>query len=148
MEGVAKDLVANSPEATVSFFAVFSRFEYALKRRAEADWTRFANGLGKPFFDEVLRSERATVLIHQPPKKQINEKGQLTWQDATEINNVTELFKAVCLVRNNLFHGGKYPQAPIDDRSRNQELLLQAKFVLERALERCPTVKEFFEVGF
>ena len=156
MQNAERDLIANLPEATVAFFAVFSRFECALKRSgylqnkkgAEADWDKFAKGLGKQFLDELRNSGDASELIDQPPKKQIIKNRQLAWQNITQITNVTELFVAVRRVRNNLFHGGKYPQGQLDDTSRNEKLLLQAKSVLERALEKSPKVKSCFNIDF
>lgn len=157
MQNSARDLIANLPPATVPFFAVFSRFECALKRSgylkkntkfAEADWAKFSEELGKLFLDEVRSSDDASTLITKPPKKQIKLDGQLGWKDAKPIENVRQLFDAVCRVRNNLFHGGKYPHSFVDDTSRDQNLLLGAMKVLERALEQCPNVKMYFDVDY
>ena len=156
MQSAERDLIANLPKETVAFFAVFSRFECALKRSgylqkkkgADAHWDKFAKGLGKPFLDEVRSRGDSCELIRRPPKRQINNNGQLAWQTTTQITDVNGLFLAVRRVRNNLFHGGKYPQGQLDDTSRNEKLLLQAKSVLERALEKSPEVKRFFDKDF
>ncbi len=156
MQSAERDLIADLPKETVAFFAVFSRFECALKRSgylqnkkgAEAHWYKFAKELGEPFLDEVRSRGDACELIRRPPKKQINKNGQLAWQTTTQITDVNGLFLAVRRVRNNLFHGGKYPQGQLDDTSRNEKLLLQAKSVLERALEKSPKVKRFFDKDF
>lgn len=61
------------PSAT-EFFAVFSRFEYALKKcgyfRAsnqrndvQADWDRFANMLGPDFLEQIRNDERHQILL-------------------------------------------------------------------------------------
>lgn len=63
MQSAERDLIANLPKETVAFFAVFSRFECALKRSgylqnkkgADAHWDKFAKELGKPFLDEVRK---------------------------------------------------------------------------------------------
>jgi hypothetical protein len=149
------ELLNKLPRAASSFFVFFSRFEFALKRtghlkadkkRAEPDWPGFASDLGDSFLDEVRGSGEAVALLTRPPKKQIVENDRLGWQDAEPINDVKKLFEAVCLVRNNLFHGGKFPEPIgfISDVSRDQELHVQSKRVLEMALEKNPSVKEAF----
>lgn len=110
------DLLVQLPASAISLFAVFSRFECALKRSgyhhgngdAHANWDKFANSLGKDFFEEVSSSGNANLLIGTPPKKQVVDGDDLDWQAVGKVTNVQELFVSVRRVRNNLFHGGKY----------------------------------------
>lgn len=103
------------------FFRLFSRFEYALKangylvpnkRSAESDWTRFATDINEAFEqlddEEIIKAKE--FIQAEPPKKQINNNGQLEW-DASQpdsANNTDLMLLYVRRVRNNLFHGGKF----------------------------------------
>ncbi len=151
-------LLSDLPKMTIEFFAVFSRFECALKRAgflkrgrkdaAEADWDKFAQELdgrsGNRFLDRVPDSE----LRKKPPKRQIvTADGALDFGQACTIRSTTDLFVAVRRVRNNLFHGGKYPSGPVDDAERNEKLLRAAIGVLDLALEACPCVSKCFQEG-
>jgi hypothetical protein len=123
------------------FFATFSRFEFALKRggflrgqvgeAASPDWNRFASALGLAFYEAMKADSRAAIFFLAPPKKLV-----VTGQDKTEfqstaaITNSQQLFDALRLIRNNLFHGEK---ANVDDRDR--ALIGAALFVLDRAFE-------------
>jgi hypothetical protein len=142
------------------FFAVFSRFEYALKRRgflkkqeqAEADWDSYAN---------QLRGQFATVkapvfktawgyLTSEPPKKQIVNWNSLGWKATVRGNSESiesYLLRLVRTVRNNLFHGGKYPYpvGPMSDAGRDRRLIESALVVLEECLRLSPNVRQAFE---
>ncbi|MFZ0245116.1 hypothetical protein [Candidatus Binatus sp.] len=144
------DLFNTLPAEAVAFFVFFSRFEFALKRteyltsdkkhRAKPNWERFANDLGQSFLNEVRASGEAVALLTRPPKKQIVRSDRLGWQDGKAITDAKKLFEAVRLVRNNLFHGGKFPDPAgfVSDVSRDRELLVQSQRVLEMALEKRP----------
>jgi hypothetical protein len=63
-----ESLLNGLPPAAISFFAVFSRFEYALKRagyfqrnkvEAQADWDKLARELGQNFLMRVRASGEA-----------------------------------------------------------------------------------------
>lgn len=153
---VNKILKGASPE-WMSFFVLFSRFEYALKRNnyvqavgrrgeVKADWDCFANDLGQEFLEQMRQESAVKVLICDPPKKQILENGQLKWSEkASKITSVQELFGAICLARNNLFHGGKYPEGEEDDTSRANDLLKDAMFILNEALSRMHNIRFSFD---
>jgi len=156
MPNSAQDLLEGLPCEAISFFVFFSRFEYSLKRghhlkstapgaRAEPDWVGFAKSLGTAFLDEVRKSGKACALLRDPPEKQIVGKNcDLDWKKSKPIKNVIELFEAVCLVRNNLFHGGKFPEKDVPEVSRDRDLLLQTRWILELALEKRPSLKDIF----
>jgi hypothetical protein len=55
------------------------------------------------------------------------------------------LFVVVRRIRNNLFHGGKYPSGPEPDLSRDEKLLMQAIRILEPALSARPDLHTIFD---
>jgi hypothetical protein len=74
---------------------------------------------------------------------------QLQWQPTVQGPGETDerfLLRLVGTVRNNLFHGGKYPYpfGPVPDVARNQQLLESAIAVLERCLAISPNVGSAF----
>ena len=133
------------------FFAVLQRFEFALKEEGflqgakvdhevKASWEKFADALPAGFFNFIEKSKRATDLLDDPPKKQIwssmTTRGPL---QPIRPNNARELFIAMRVVRNSLFHGIK-----ADPTTRDQRLVHQSLFVLHEAIKACPQVKERF----
>ena len=147
-------LLNGLPPATISFFAVFSRFEYALKRAgylrsnsvdAQADWPRLARELGHSFLMRVRASGEVTTLMSGPPKKQVITDGALGWETMPPIGTAKDLFLAVRRVRNNLFHGGKYATRPEPDMSRNESLIREATRLLEIALDARPDLHAIFD---
>jgi len=91
----------------------------------------------------VRVSGKVTTLLGKPPKKQVIKDGALGWEMMSAIRTANDLFLAVRRVRNNLFHGGKYPIRPEPDMSRNQTLLREATRVLEIALDVSPDLHAF-----
>ena len=58
------------------FFAVFSRFEYALKfsalrqdNRPEASWYKMAQALGASFYEAMKAAPEAAVYFENPPRQ-------------------------------------------------------------------------------
>ena len=141
------------------FFAVFSRFEYALKRagflrqkdKAEPDWSKFSESIrGRllPVKDTAFQAARK-YLLADPPKTQVIVADQLGWQDTVKGTGETDeryLLRLVATVRNNLFHGGKYPYpfGPVSDAARNRQLLESSIAVLECCLRLSPEVNLVF----
>ena len=155
MENRIKIFLSALPREAIAFFVVFSRFEYALKCsgyvknkfRAEANWDRFSKTLGDSFFKQVKNSKIAETLLKKPPQKQIIKNGKLDWEASSKITSVHELFVMIRQVRNNLFHGGKFPhpKGPVpQDPEREKALLIEAQNVLEKALEDCPKLESVF----
>ncbi|MFC1541766.1 hypothetical protein ACFL50_04875 [Candidatus Latescibacterota bacterium] len=151
--GLNRDLV-------FQFFGIFSRLEYSLKRClkfrkkdiAEANWDVYANSLqGK--FATVQDSEfknAVAFLVDAPPRKQVVSDRNLDWKDTNcgegerDENYVLRLVK---YVRNNLFHGGKYPDpsGPVEDVGRNSELIKASIVILLYCLQLSPEVQHYFE---
>lgn len=121
------------------FFAVFSRFEFALKElgfvyvnrygRAAPDWDSFATA-----FAVSLQVDPGTDLYQaidflnrEPPQVQVSAQG---WKSAAlrGISPVATALDAAQRVRHNLFHGGKH--TPHSSPGRDETLVRAALTVL------------------
>jgi hypothetical protein len=133
-------------ELTIEFLGTFARFEYALKRagyvagdekHASADWDRFARELATAT-PEVLKSLVAcgSYLQRHPPMKQVLENGRLMWKvrGASGGSAVEEILLSVRTVRNNVFHGGKFPEGPVAEPLRDEQLIRDCLDVLNSLL--------------
>ena len=133
------------------FFWHFSVFECALEREgylkagrgdyAQADWKAFAETIHGRFevpCGDPLQ-EAINVLRGRPPRRQIVRDGRLAW-GAVERSSSFERYvlTLVKTTRNNLFHGGKYPDGDIAEVERDRTLLQAALKVLERCYELHP----------
>jgi hypothetical protein len=148
------------------FYAVFSRFEYALKRsgfvkgdkykNAVVDWDRFAaEVLDGRHRNEMSRAftRGKTYLLQTPPDRQVVRPDQsVGWQKNPRRSRESDgqyLLRLVRDVRNNLFHGGKYPAAsggPVDKAAlRNADLLAASAAVLGGCLAFDVGAKQFFK---
>jgi hypothetical protein len=154
------DALVPDRDLVLRFFAVFSRFEYSLKRcgflkageKAEPNWDKYANSLRGRFEgvqDEAFR-EAVAFLVNQPPMTQVVTGADLNWKATVQGNGEYHerfVLRLVSTVRNNLFHGGKYPLplGPMDDVARNRRLLEASITVLMRCLELSERVQSTFE---
>jgi len=143
-------------EMVFDFFVVFSRFEYALKRagflkngtRADPDWTAFADKVAKKF-EKLSNSDliqAKAYLINNPPKKQIREGKRFDWI-APQRGTTPEarwLLVLVKIVRNNLFHGGKYPRNIQSDPARDSQLIESCLIILCECIHLDEEVERFF----
>ena len=120
-------------------FAVFSRFEYAMKnggfrrkQSADAAWKTFAESLPHHFFERMWIAPPAVVYFARPPKRlDIDGDDGVKWSDdARSPTNAAELFDCIKTARNNLFHGDKR-----HDNRRDTELMTAALFILNAAYE-------------
>ena len=151
--------MAEDQDLVFKFFAVFSRFEYSLKRtsflkkstRAEPDWDAYANTLCGQFVAVTDAQFRVSCayLKDEPPKQQVVAENQLLWRETAQGSRESEeqyILRLVRTVRNNLFHGGKYPYpfGLIDDVARNRGLLEASIVVLEQCLALSPAVRAVF----
>lgn len=147
-------------ERVLDFFAYFSRFEYSLKRsgflkpgqKAEPNWDAFANSLQGQFAGVQASDFRKAVefLLREPPKTQVVSQSQLSWTDTARgagEHYETYVLRLVRTVRNNLFHGGKYPcpAGPMPEVARNRYLLNASIAVLGQCLELSTAVRGAFE---
>ncbi len=141
-------LIAIPKDLACEFFAVFSRFEFALKEggfvkgegRASPDWPRFAR-------EVVLEADGPVAvslgyLIAYPPQIQTPN---LKWKSLA-LQGKTDRAKAlesIQRVRNNLFHGGKHP--PMSAPGRDAELVTASLAVLYAVLEQNEQLRSDYE---
>ena len=132
-----------------SFFATFSRFEYALKASGRANAGR--NDSAEANWQDAERAIRnngpsviakAGILLTDPPRRQILRDGKLGWEPAGPAGDQAQnLVAAVKRVRNNLFHGGKYSPTGNELSPRSIQLVTCAKAVLNELLQ-LPDLKD------
>jgi hypothetical protein len=142
------------------FFVFFSRFEYALKRTprylaggssgAQPNWDRFGSDHDSSFRAAANESSTAAIeyFRRQPPRKQVKDASRLAWSEPQSFAGGPELvwlLLAVRTVRNNLFHGGKFPLVRITDPSRDAQLLQCAIAILSLCLRLDDEVRRHFE---
>ena len=127
------------------------RMEYALKRsgrfllkgnadEAKPAWDAFGSDHDSDFNRDTSPELKRAVAYFTttPPRKQIVIDGTLSWSEFKTYDGSGALLKwlltMVRRVRNNLFHGAKFPSGPMPDPSRDQELLWNAMVILQAAL--------------
>jgi hypothetical protein len=141
-------------QAAMAFFAVFARFEFALKasgfargkegERADVAWEGYANAIGNVSQGMVhVDAVQAAIkyLCTEPPKQQrIEIRGGRKFAQyshaAPSAQPRTDLKTALLVakdVRNNLFHGGKLMREETDP-DRNRRLMHTSLLVLSAAL--------------
>jgi len=146
-------------EIVFEFFSLFSRFEYALKRggflrkgkRAKPDWEAYADtlrGLFSKVNDEAFKRTCA-YLKEIPPEKQIVIQYKMDWEKTTQKSGESEeryVLRLVRTVRNNLFHGGKYPYTfgPTRNDDRNRRLLKTSGVILKLCFSLSPDLRRIF----
>src|SRR6267142_326743 len=154
--------IANSSDRQLAwqFFVFFSRFEYALKRcpryltrNAGPHWDRFSSDHSAKFQRNSSQALEVAIAYFKklPPKKQEQIDGQLTWAEPEGYDEIEPilvwLLIAVRRVRNNLFHGGKFPGFLVLDASRDRDLVSNAIVILYACLELDLEVNRHFFDG-
>ena len=142
------------------FFVFFSRFEYALKRsalylsggpsRARHNWDQFGADNDAVFWDDATEDVAAAVDYFRttPPRKQVVMSNALAWSEPQAYEGGPELvwlLRMIRTVRNNLFHGGKFPLIHVEEPSRDSELLLHALTILSACLPLYRDLERKFE---
>lgn len=134
----------------LEFFFAFSRFEFSLKEagflttfsknsdNAAPDWDLFIKKYKREYFGGEQAKDAINYLLSNPPQKQKiqNELGVNTiiWgvykvdPKAPLLKTLVEILK---IVRNNLFHGGKYGCKGWDDKERVCLLLSNSSIVIK-----------------
>jgi hypothetical protein len=141
------------------FFSLFSRFEYALKRggflrhgkTAKPNWEAYSKTLLGSFSkvnDEGFK-KACDYLKDLPPRRQVVVQHRMDWEDTIqESGEFMEryLLRLVRIVRNNLFHGGKYPYSfgPTRTADRNRRLLEASVVILKQCLSLSPDLERIF----
>lgn len=146
-------------EIVFEFMLAFSRFEYSLKRAkflkkqetAEVDWNavknEFENNASKETKNKILSSD-AYIWVN-PPKKQIVENSALSWKQAQKRSgSIREAIEALQRIRNNLFHGGKWPSGPEYSPERDLKLISCGLQILYDLVDIDADVRNFFFEDF
>lgn len=145
------DFIAVDRETVCEFFAIFSRFEFALKEcgyvvegldYAAPAWRRFAKECTLELPPESVVHVAIGYLETYPPEIQTP---RLKWErkgfwgkDSTE-----RAIESMTRVRNNLFHGGKSrPQSP---EGRDQMLVEFSLMLLKKLLEQNANIRTEYE---
>lgn len=113
-------------KAAIELFAIFSRFEFALKEGgyaiadrwggAAANWRAFGRlAAVQDAFEAMRAAPQLKILLADPPRNQVVVDSRLQWGDAPAVTDAASLLAALRRVRNNLFHGGKSGADPRDD---------------------------------
>lgn len=147
-------------DLVLQFFGLFSRFEYSLKRsgflktgsKAEPNWDKYANSIQGRFgqLQDAEFQKAVAFLLKEPPKTQVVSGNNLGWSNTLRgpgEHQERYVLRLVSTVRNNLFHGGKYPHpfGPMGDVARNRDLLEGGIIVLRQCLELSDDVRTTFE---
>jgi hypothetical protein len=120
---------------------------------AQPNWDRYASRHEAKFDPTAAPSLAAAVEYFRtsPPRKQLQEHQQLTWSAPIKHDGHEPLLRwllgVVRVVRNNLFHGGKFPMLPVSDPSRDRDLMAHAIVVLAACLEFDKSVRRSFYDG-
>lgn len=143
-DSAAMDLLGR--DVVFEFYWRFSRFECELKRggflrsgrnnSAQPDWDRFGASVRGRF--DSLGDGPSTRAIAElelaSPRRQTVNEGELAWETIRRDPNISReshVLRLLRATRNNLFHGGKYPDGPVDEVARNREILNAALRVLD-----------------
>jgi hypothetical protein len=125
-------LTQGSEDLINEFFMVYSRFEFTLKKmgyrriagdgHVEPNWFSFSSNIQNKFnpgkSPELQQS--FDYYLTQPPKVQILVDEELSWRSNQKREKESDfiwVIRSIGIVRNNLFHGGKFPFDPIRDIS-------------------------------
>jgi hypothetical protein len=137
------------------FFMVYSRFEASLKEagfhrtardeHVEPDWRKFAKHVQDKLNPDISPEFRRAFdyYLNSPPKIQIVKNERLGWKENTKRDKETDfawVIRSIGIVRNNLFHGGKFPWNPW----RDVTLLSHGLIILYTCLELEKQVQDKF----
>jgi hypothetical protein len=133
---------------TVTFFAAFARFEFAMMRcgylvqiadgnRASPDWTKLSQRLGNEFFAKATAP--ASTVVNDPPKKLIVQGGEAIFGNPpSPAVNTKQLLEHLRQVRNNLFHGNKMFAT---NRQRDRQLITETLSLLKLMMQEIPGLR-------
>lgn len=127
----------NSKDTILEFLLYFSRFEYAMKCCNKfwyskdgiwsPNWKKLKEQINENSIKEYKWVEIPTLLAESPRK--------MTEQNKFELESVPRwVIDSIKVVRNNLFHGGKYTGDKLDS-NRNMKLIKESLIVLRFIIE-------------
>lgn len=135
------DIKSENHLLIINFFIYFSRFEYAMKRSSygklkwnlqywDADWHKLSQELlSNKIFSNFTRNNVSEIVL-SPPKRM---DSQNNFETNSSSRNIIDSVK---IVRNNLFHGGKFHWWPNEIESeRNIKLINESLAILKLIIE-------------
>jgi hypothetical protein len=144
----------------LEFFWKFSVFECALKREgflkagrnnaAEPDWDKFGHEVQGRFsqVSAPMFKESVEKLKKLSPRRQVVRNGALGWDAVVQQPGDSDeafIFRLLKTARNNLFHGGKYPDGTIEEIARDQDILRAGSAILDACYELHRGVKGWID---
>jgi len=107
-------------------------------------WIKFGDDLDENFESDRTPELHAAVeyLAEEAPRNQRVVDGDIEWQEVepreeTELGNI---LSRVTTVRNNFFHGGKFPRF----RERDAKLFRACLIILKECAELHPELKNYY----
>lgn len=158
--------IAGDDKLVFEFFVMFSRFECGLIRAgfvrkgssygsAAPDWKAFSKAISSHLAscsDGPYTKAKDFLLKNPPQQQKFVAPASMKWEPNAKGGKETDaqyLLRLVRDVRNNLFHGGKYPAGnggPIDgEMLRNAELLKAGMAILQACLSFHDKVKDHYD---
>ena len=120
---------------------------------AQPNWDRFAADHNRSF-EQLGNPDLAAAIAYfraSPPRKQTRTDGNLGWSEPQRYDGngplLTWLLLCIRTIRNNLFHGGKFPRFPVHDPSRDRELIEHSLAILSSSLSLDTAVEHTFLEG-
>jgi hypothetical protein len=143
-------------ELTVEFLGTFARFEYALKRagyiqgderRVNADWDRLGRELAALDATALLPVIACCKYLQShPPMKQVLEQRLLVWKVRLPAGSqIEDVLLSIRTVRNNVFHGGKFPDGPVAEPLRDERLIRDCLAAIDALLSLEQTPREIVQ---
>jgi hypothetical protein len=165
MFSLSEDEQSEVKNTTFNFFVIFSRFEFALKEAGfinnngeggsvEASWDKFIKKYKKQYVvkHEFLNSFDYLTKNTTAPNKQViqviaEDELKAIWRNQSIDPHAPELKKvidSIKIVRNNLFHGGKYGHKSWNDKERTQKLIEHSIIAIFSFIELDETIRYYF----
>jgi hypothetical protein len=136
-----------------TFLLVFSRFEFALKSKGYATmqgprlmvkWRKFEDENSSAFDTSQNATADYLPLITSPPSRQTLDGDVFGWNEepprVPSDADLKWLLEMVYRVRNNLFHGGKWPT----DGNHSADLIKSSMLVIAKCLEFHPPLNRAY----
>ncbi|EPD4819150.1 hypothetical protein ACSALU_000356 [Salmonella enterica subsp. enterica] len=149
-------------ELVCEFFAIFSRFEFAMKEcgtykapknpkkdRAEPNWDKLINDLAPKLASNPNTELLSAIkeLVGNPPKVQSHDLSFRSTQPSRPNNKYAEAISLTRRVRNNLFHGGKHSEVSKKQKEQDECFLRASIVVLTHCLLNCEELRTDFETA-
>lgn len=113
------------------------------------DFDKFASELGAKFKPSLTPelADAVKYLKDNPPKKQMVKNNNLDWSAGNDDKKqpiINLMLVYIRRIRNNLFHGGKFPMRPIEELTRNEKLLNSSLVILNTCLRLDSKARDYF----